>query len=186
LSRNEFLQTLESLLHAVPEMDRREMLYDYEEHFQIGVENGKSLNELTEELGDPYTIARDILADYHGAKLIPEKKKRGVGKKLFIGFGMFLFNVLFIAAPVVALFAVVISFWLVALVLTLSPFVLITSSFLGYSYESFAVNFFVSLTLLSLGMLLGIGMINVTKYFYRVMIRYGRFNVRVVRGGEAV
>jgi uncharacterized membrane protein len=179
------LQTLESLLHAVPEMDRREMLYDYEEHFQIGVENGKSLKELTEELGDPYSIARDLLADYHGERLVPGTSKRGVGKKLAIGFCMFLFNALFIAAPVVALLAVVISFWLVALVLTLSPIVLITSSFLGYSYESFAVNFFVSLTLISLGMLLGIGMLSVTKYFYRVLIRYGRFNARVVIGGKA-
>ncbi len=184
MSRNEFLQTLESLLHTVPEVDRREMLYDYEEHFQIGVENGKNLKELTEELGDPYAIARDLLADYHDGRLIPEKKKRGLGKKIFIGFSLFLFNGIFIIAPVAAIFSVIVLVWVVALALTLSPLVLITSSLLGYSYESLTVNFFASLTLFSLGMLIGIGMLNVSKYFYRTLVRYSRFTISVVQGGR--
>ncbi len=185
MSRNEFLQTLNSLLHEVPEMERREMLYDYEEHFQIGLENGKQMKELTEELGDPYTIARDLLSDYHGTSIDLKIKKRGVGKKIWIGFGLFLFNALFIVAPLAAIFAVLVSIWVVALVFTLSPIVLITSSVLGYSYESLSVNFFVSLSLFSIGMLLGVGMLYVTKFFFITIKNYGKFNAKVIRGEQA-
>ncbi|MDZ5474031.1 DUF1700 domain-containing protein [Bacillus sp. 31A1R] len=251
---NEFLKRLETLLSKVPESDRREMLYDYEEHFQIGLANGKSVEELTAELGDPYVIARDLLADYRVGKdevvqqteeqvqeqvqpfqeqIQPEQQpqpsqqevnskeltmdekaelaalkaalykpapiptpmgtseptRSTSGRSAFgsfmVGMSLLLFNLIFIVGPAAGIFAAYISICAVALVFTLSPLVLISSSFLGFSHESLAVNFFVSLALTSLGMLMGIGMMYVGKYLFKGLAGYTKLNVRMVRGGRA-
>lgn len=42
MNKQNFLQELESLLQDIPKQEREEILYDYEEHFQIGLENGKN------------------------------------------------------------------------------------------------------------------------------------------------
>jgi len=249
---NEFLKRLETLLSKVPENDRREMLYDYEEHFQIGLANGKSVEELTAELGDPYVIARDLLADYRVGKdeavqqkdevqeqiqplqeqiqpFQPQPSQQEVNSKeltidekaelaalkaalykpapiptpvatsepirptsgrsafgsFMVGISLLLFNLIFIVGPAAGIFAAYISICAVALVFTLSPLVLISSSFLGFSHESLAVNFFVSLALTSLGMLMGIGMMYVGKFLFKGLAGYTKLNVRMVRGGRA-
>ncbi|MDP5277097.1 DUF4097 family beta strand repeat-containing protein [Chengkuizengella axinellae] len=68
MNRNEFMNQLKLLLKDVHEIDRREILYDFSEHFDIGLENGKSEEELVRELGDPQVIAKDLLADYRATK----------------------------------------------------------------------------------------------------------------------
>lgn len=64
MGRNEFIRSLESYLSKVPERDRKDMLYDFEEHFTIGIENGKTEEEVVSELGDPQMIAKDLIAEY--------------------------------------------------------------------------------------------------------------------------
>lgn len=224
--KNEFLTKLETLLSRVPEDDRKDMLYDYEEHFEVGLANGKSEKELTIELGDPYVIARDLLADYRTSKIekeltkseeedledlknsiVKKEQKRyqetkvkksyqetkvagnssssNVSRAVLAGIGVTLFNLIFIVGPAAGIFAVYVSLCAVALALTLSPIALISSSILGFSYESFAVNFFVSLTLLSLGLLMGIGMFYVGKFLGRLAIKYIKINSRIITGGKA-
>ncbi|NDI35997.1 DUF4097 family beta strand repeat-containing protein [Chengkuizengella sediminis] len=68
MNKNEFLKQLEFLLKDVHEADRREILYDFLEHFDIGLANGKSEEELVRELGDPKVIAKDLLSDYRVTK----------------------------------------------------------------------------------------------------------------------
>lgn len=181
---NEFMSKLESLLSKVPEVDRREMLYDYEEHFQVGMANGKSKAELIMELGDPHVIARDLLLDYRGGRMetvhSPSKPRA-----IFAAISLALFNLVFIIGPLGGIFGAYIALCGVSLGLSVMPIVILGSYFLGYSYENFAVNFFASLTVLSLGLLMGIGMIAVGKVFLGVLRRYIKFNIRIVKGEKA-
>jgi uncharacterized membrane protein len=57
MNKEEFLKTLENYLEGFTEEEKAEILYDYEEHFRIGLENGKTEDALIEELGDPLNIA---------------------------------------------------------------------------------------------------------------------------------
>ncbi|WP_075980064.1 DUF1700 domain-containing protein [Bacillus massilinigeriensis] len=183
--KNEFISKLESLLSRVPEDDRREMLYDYEEHFEIGLANGKSEKDLIAELGDPYVIARDLLADYRVEKAEKDRTVSNIFHAIIASISLSFFNLVFVLGPVIGLLGVYIGLCATALALTLSPLVVIFSSVMGFSYESFTVNFFVSITLFSLGALLSIGMIYVGKFFYQIILRYIKFNIRVIKGGKA-
>lgn len=57
MSQNEFLEILEKNLQGFSIDEKREILYDYEEHFTLGKENGKTDDEIIEELGNPLDIA---------------------------------------------------------------------------------------------------------------------------------
>ncbi|MGD6877732.1 DUF1700 domain-containing protein [Bacillus infantis] len=181
MAGNEFLARLEKLLGKVPEYDRREMLYDYEEHFEIGLANGRTEREIMEELGDPHVIARDLLADYRIVKAEKTQSVTNICQAATAAVSLSFFNLVFILGPLIGLAGVYISLCAVALVLTLSPFALLGSSFFT-GFEDMTLNFFASLALFSLGLLLSIGMIYVGKFFYRVLLGYIKFNVRLVKG----
>ncbi|MFD2445414.1 DUF1700 domain-containing protein [Bacillus sp. CGMCC 1.16607] len=185
MASNAFLAKLEYLLGKVPEHDRKEMLYDYEEHFEIGLANGKSEAELIAELGDPYMIARDLLADYRIGKAEQDQTPTNMFRAIVATISLSFFNLVFILGPVAGLFGAYVGLCAAAFGLTVFPIAILGSYFLGYSYESFSVNFFVSLTSFSLGVLMSIGMIHVGKFFYKVVLRYIKFNVKMVKGDKA-
>lgn len=186
MRNNEFLSTLNSLLSRVPEKERHEMLYDYQEHFEIGANDGKSEKELAGELGDPHVIARELLADYFISKAESDQTATNMFRAIFAAVSLSFFNIIFIAGPVAALLGTYLALCAAAILLTLSPFGIMASSFMGFSIENFAFNFFFSLTLVSLGLLMSIGMIYVGKYFYHLILRYIKFNLRIVKGDRAV
>lgn len=58
MNKTEFLKTLYENLDGFTEDEKREILYDYKEHFFLGKQNGKTEEDIIKELGDPLTIAR--------------------------------------------------------------------------------------------------------------------------------
>jgi uncharacterized membrane protein len=182
---NAFLITLNKLLKKVPEIERAEMLYDYVEHFEVGLANGKTEKEIMAELGDPHVIARDLLATYRVELAEKDQSVSNIFKALFATISLSFFNLAFIIGPVVGIFGVYIALFLVAIILTISPIFLLFSSFFGFTFENFTVNFFGSLALFSLGLLMSIGMIYVGKFFYMSILRYIKFNIRIIKGGRA-
>ncbi|QAA33617.1 DUF1700 domain-containing protein [Clostridium manihotivorum] len=57
MDKKDFMRAMEKALNKVPEAERNDILYDYEEHFIIGKENGKTEEEICLELGKPNEIA---------------------------------------------------------------------------------------------------------------------------------
>lgn len=65
MNREEYLKQLKAALKPLPEDELQDILYDYEEHFDIGLSKGKSEEEISAELGDPKEIAKNhtIISD---------------------------------------------------------------------------------------------------------------------------
>lgn len=57
MTREEYLATLKSALHSLPETDIADIARDFEEHFSVGLSQGKTEHEISAELGDPATVA---------------------------------------------------------------------------------------------------------------------------------
>lgn len=55
---NEYLIKLEKALKSISEEDKKEILADYREHFEIGYEAGKTDQEIIESLGDPVELSK--------------------------------------------------------------------------------------------------------------------------------
>lgn len=68
MNRMEFIALLETNLSALPPEERAELLEDYEAHFSIGLENGKTEQEIAQELGDPVELAKEALGNRYVPK----------------------------------------------------------------------------------------------------------------------
>jgi hypothetical protein len=64
MNKEEFLRDVGRALDEISEAERTEILYDYEEHFMIGKENGKTEEEICLELGNPAEIANNYLSSH--------------------------------------------------------------------------------------------------------------------------
>ena len=63
MNKNEFIEILKSNLSKLPKDEIDDIIYDYEEHFRIGLENGKAESEIFSELGNPKAISKQFFAD---------------------------------------------------------------------------------------------------------------------------
>lgn len=57
MNRFEYLETLERLLISLPYSERRDIMYDYEEHFKEGLNEGKTEEEIINSLGAADKVA---------------------------------------------------------------------------------------------------------------------------------
>ncbi len=61
MTKTEFLQQLHNHLLPLPAAERDEIIADFEDHFQAGIERGKTEEQICAELGNPYTCALQFL-----------------------------------------------------------------------------------------------------------------------------
>jgi len=63
MNRAHFLNTMWHHLAVIPEEERKEYMADYEAHFEFGMQNGKTEEDIVFELGDPYELAMELLRE---------------------------------------------------------------------------------------------------------------------------
>ena len=64
MSRFEYLKALEEyLIRFLTRDEVNDIIRDYSEYFSIGENNGKSEQEISSDLGDPKTVARQIISE---------------------------------------------------------------------------------------------------------------------------
>lgn len=184
MGRNEFMKKLEAYLSKVPEHDRKDMLYDFEEHFTMGMESGKTEEEVVAELGNPQIIAKDLIADYQITRAETDQSVSNMSRAIFATISLSFFNIVILLGPVIGLIGVYIGLTVTAFSFTISPLLAVGwGVFTGF--EDFMLQFFMSVILCGIGILLSIAMIYVGKFFYRIMLKYIKFNVRVIKGGKS-
>lgn len=64
MNKMEFFKILEEGLIDFPAHELQEILYDYKEYFSNAQSDGKTEEEIIEELGDPYTIVNQYRSNY--------------------------------------------------------------------------------------------------------------------------
>ena len=96
MNKKQFLSTLKESLRGIDEDSLREIMYDYEEHFSIGLENGKTEEEISSGLGDPRAIASQY--KFERALKTAENTSRPLNllKAILAGVGLGFFNLVFV------------------------------------------------------------------------------------------
>jgi len=117
MTKNEFLNQLKLALESRRVPGVSEILADYQEHFTLGREKGKSEEEIAAKLGNPDTIAKAFETESMIAKVKESKDKfewemalRVVGRLLILA----PFNILVLFIPGVIVFSLLVSAWSVA------------------------------------------------------------------------
>jgi uncharacterized membrane protein len=110
MNKEEYLKKLTRLIKKLPKEDKEDILLDYEEHFRIGVEKGRSEEEISKALGDPETVAKQIKAEYMIKKAENKPSAGSMIDAVVAVTGLGLFNLIFIAVPALAVAAVILTF----------------------------------------------------------------------------
>jgi uncharacterized membrane protein len=189
MRREEFLAALKRALGGMSEHERREILYDYEEHFRMGMAEGRTEEQIARSLGNPRVIGKSYAIDV----LLEEPREGGlraasVVRAVFASVSLTFFNLIFILGPFLGLVGVMIGLWagaaalpLSGLVVFLSPLVnLVAPGFIGTSGLSALFLLFAGVAVTALGLLAVLGMWKLSGLFIRMIAAYVRFNARVI------
>lgn len=182
MTKDQFLSDLNRLLSGIPEHERKDILNDYQEHFQMGLQNGKTEEEIADSLGTPKTIAKELAADFHISQAQENYSVSNILRATIATVSLGFFNLVFVFGPFMGLIGVMIGFYAVTLSLLLSPIFIIIGSVFPFAVNDFLQGLFLMMTLGSLGVLMGVGMIYVTKGVYYILLKYLQFNLRIIRG----
>lgn len=182
MNKHQFLAKLSSGLKQLPAAERQDILQDFEEHFSIGKESGKSEEQILATLGSPQQIAKDMLATYHLEKVENTATTGNIFRAVWAVIGLGFFNLVIVLAPFIALVALIFAGWVAGLAMVASPLLFIISVI--QSPETFALfTLFLSLALCGIGLFIVMGMLLATRSLTKGFIRYLRFNVKLVQGG---
>lgn len=188
MTKSQFLRELNRLLAIVPELERKDILYDYESHIQFAMESGKTEEEAVFDLGSPQAIANDLLGsmskvsemNVHKPSTIRESNSN-MGRGIFVFTGLLLFNLIFIVGPVAGIAGTFIGFYAASFACLISPIGFIIDLFTRETPLFLAFPFV--LAACSFGYLFFLLTHFLAKRFINIMHRYWEFNMKLVKGG---
>ena len=182
MNRKQFLSKLESSLKSLPANERQDILQDFEEHFTIGLQEGKTEEQISTSLGSPHQIAKDMVAAYHLERVETKATFGNILRAVWATIGLGFFNLAIVLGPFIALAGIIFSGWITGIVFLASPFLFLINILL-YP-ETFTLFYlFVSIATCGIGFFVVIGMYFATRTLMQGFIRYLRWNVNLIKGG---
>ncbi|MFJ7746318.1 DUF1700 domain-containing protein [Peribacillus sp. NPDC097295] len=180
MNKEQFLKQLEASLKRLSLEERQDILQDYEEYFAIGIDKGKSEQEISASLGNPRQIAKELLASYHLQQVEQTTSAGNIIRAVWAVIGLGFFNLVIVLGPLIALLGLVFSGWVMSVAFILAPFGILINLFIG---EFRLFDLFASIGLCGIGIFIAMGMYVATKALFKGFVRYMKFNVSLVKGG---
>ena len=187
MTKSEFLNALSDALRGLPEEERKDILYDYEEHFAAALEAGKTEEEVAGTLGDPRVLAKNFKADYIVKQAEENKSVTNIFRAVFSVVSLGFFNVVFVIPPFFALAGVMIGLLAAAVGVTAAGLInffaglfalIIPGLTAGIPHSFFAI--FLGLAITSLGLLFLIGVCCLARFLYKGTVWYLKMNLKVI------
>lgn len=195
MNKDEYLEALAKLIIRMPKEDREDILSDYDEHFQIGVEKGRTEEEISKAMGDPKTVAKQLNVEQKIKKAKDKPSAGNMIEALLAAAGLRIFNLIFVLAPVLIVIAIILGLFVAGLAIgfagiitTISPllYLLFPNADLGLPVaESFwegMITIAGGIGLTIAGIVIVVFMAYVAKMFYELMIRYLKLNLKIIKG----
>ncbi|CAK6470730.1 DUF1700 domain-containing protein [Peribacillus simplex] len=180
MNKEQFLKQLNASLTRLSLEEREDILQDYEEYFEIGMEEGKSEQEISKSLGNPRQISKELMATYHLGQVEQTTSAGNVMRAVWAVIGLGFFNLVIVLGPFIALIGVVIAGWVSAIAFILAPLGALFNLVLG-NFQLF--DLFFALGLCGIGIFIAMGMFVATSALTKGFIRYLKFNASLVKGG---
>ena len=116
------MEKLDMVLTNIPKDEKKEILRDYEDHFEIGLEKGRTEEEIAESLGDPASIAKSITAEYSITRAKREPSIQNIFGAIITVTGLGLFNLIFVLTPLFIAVVLLFAAYIMAIVFIAVPF----------------------------------------------------------------
>ncbi|MFD1357092.1 hypothetical protein ACFQ4X_04200 [Fictibacillus halophilus] len=178
MNKKTYLNELAEELKSLPLNEQREVLEDYEEHFNMAQESGRSDEDIISGLGSPRKIAKELLAQSEISRAEEDPSLHSVTRAVFATLGLGLFNLIFVLAPFIVLILIPVVLIIVSGALLISPFLLLIQDGLTVT---FLKEIFLILGLIGIGLLFFTGALKASRVVYKMTLSYLTFNLRIIR-----
>ncbi|GAB6087696.1 HAAS signaling domain-containing protein [Alkaliphilus crotonatoxidans] len=185
MNKAEFLEKLNYGLNKIPAGEKQDILYDYEEHFRIGLEMGKTEEEISKALGEPGSIAKDFSVNYRVIQAENTASTANLLRAVLATVSLGFFNLIFILGPFIAAVGVLVAFFAVSASVTIAGILLVFLQIPKFFSINGIAFIFLGIGLMALGLLLFIGSYYLSKSFYGLMLKYLRFNLKIINERRA-
>lgn len=195
MNKDEYLEKLTRLLKDMSKEDKEDILLDYEEHFMVGLEKGRTEEEISKALGDPETVAKQIKVEYMIKKAEDKPSVGSVFEAALAAAGLGFFNLVFIAGPVLLVASVMVTLFVAGLAVIFAGILTVVSPllhllfphqnlhiFLGTGILNNLVSFAGGIGLTIVGIMWVIIIVYIAKWFYDLLIRYLKLNLKIIKG----
>ena len=191
MNKKEFLDNLSKYLRGVPGEDERDIISDFEEHFEMGKKEGRTEEDLAKSLGDPKALANQLKANIMVAQAEKETTAVNITRAVFASLGLGFFNLIFVLGPFIGVVGILAGLFAAAIGTTAGGITGLLGTIFSPLFPEYfnlivnpAVGIFASIGLICFGILFFIGDMYLTRGFFRLFIRYIKFNARIVTGKE--
>lgn len=195
MNKDEYIEKLTKLLKRLPKEEREDIISDYEEHFMIGLEKGRSEEEISKALGSPNNVAKQIKAEYMVKRAEDKQSAGSMFEAILAAAGLGIFNLVFVAVPAMILVAILLTLFVLGGAMVFGGIYLTLANVIQPILPHYNFNMVtdggilgifagvlggIGLTILGLALL--VGLVYVTKVFYGLAIKYLKMNVGIIKG----
>ena len=189
MNKEIFLYKLSRNLKNLPKEAVDDIMMDFEEYFEVGLERGRTEEEVASSLGDPGALAKQIRAESYIKKAEETTSAGNITRAVFTTIGLSFFNIIFILPVFLVVFAVVLALFAISIAVSAAGITGMVGSFfypIYADYLTFAVNpavgIFAFLGLGAFGILFFTGNVYLWRLMYGGIVKYLRFNLSIIRG----
>ncbi|MGX1829572.1 HAAS signaling domain-containing protein [Paenibacillus taichungensis] len=194
MNRQQFMQAMEIHLRPMDPLERAELLADYEQHFEMGLREGRLEEEIARELGHPIEIAKEALGDRYDAHTLgsdpfyaqtfeemrsQQKKGNRAARNFFMAIGLFFLNIILAIPLGLTLWSVWLTIASLSLLVVAPVAAAVDFLYLGHFEYS---ELFVSIGAFGVGILFAIATKSVFKAFKSITHQYIRWNQKTMKG----
>ena len=191
-NEQEYIRILRSRLEGtLPTEELEDIISDYSEHFTMGKENGRTDGELWSSLGSPEDVARELRVMHLVKKAEDDRSCKNIFHAVVATLGLGLFNLVFVLVPFILLVVMLLMIFVIGVLFTVfGPAAFVYSILQLAGLSAFAIwlspvaGLFISTGITTSGLLMIIGDYYLARFFYRVGIRYLKWNIGVITGTE--
>ncbi|MDW4146736.1 DUF1700 domain-containing protein [Staphylococcus saprophyticus] len=162
--------------------ERQDIINEYDTHFYSGLQEGKTEEQIADELGNPRQLAKELNANAAIVKAEKSNKLGDVGHATLAVMGLSILNFFVITIPFIILLSVVISLIITTISLILSSIGIIIKGAIEGFEAVVLLDVFVTGTMFGLGLILFVITYLITKGFYVLCVKYLKWNIHVVKG----
>lgn len=174
-----FIKQLQIQLRGLPSEEIAEVIDDYEDYFREAKASGLSEEAITQRLGNPYEIAKDIKTSYYNQPPQRDSNTSQI-RNVIILIGLVFLNLTIVLGPVLGIIGSFFGLFVSGCVVVLSPLLVVVSILFG---DGHLFELFISLIFAGLGLLLLPQLMKLGRAGAQLINRYIQWNVRLVKGG---
>ncbi|MEH7224233.1 DUF1700 domain-containing protein [Bacillus sp. JJ1566] len=171
MNKDQMLQDLEERLKGLPADDREKLLELYEDLIEVAKENRNTNSSFVESVG--------LEANPAVPHLVEKQTYQNSGRMILALVSLILFNSIFVLGPAIAVISIYFSLLIVSFCFVISPLLVVTQVFVG-GFTS--LEFFISILLCGIGIMLGVGMVKAGKGLYKIFVMYVNWNIGLIKG----